>query len=94
MDANASDAEKNTPPETLTKKVLHIRALEDTWVKIIVDNQEPKEYNLRTGDQLEEEATVGYNLLIGNASGLELKLDGKPVNISGKDGEVVNIQIP
>ena len=93
-DPNTSAAKNKIPSATLTKKVLHIRALEDTWVKIIVDNPEPKEYNLRSGDQLDEEATVGYNLLIGNAIGLELKLDGKPVNISGKAGEVVNIQIP
>jgi hypothetical protein len=63
-------------------------------MKIIVDNQEPKEYNLRSGDQLEEEATRGYNLLIGNAAGLELKLNGEPIKISGKEGEVVNLQIP
>ena len=87
-------AKTDRPSGTLTKRVLRIRALEDTWVKIIVDNQEPKEYNLRAGDQMEEEATVGYNLLIGNAGGLEMKLDGNPVAISGKDGEVVNIQIP
>jgi hypothetical protein len=41
-----------------------------------------------------EKATAGYNLLIGNASGLELKLNGEPVEISGKEGEIVNIQLP
>ena len=89
-----SDTKTDIPPETLTKLVLQINALEDTWVKIIVDNQEPKEYNLRSGDQLEEEASTGYNLLIGNASGLELKLNGESVAISGKVGEIVNIQLP
>ncbi len=89
-----SDAKKKTPSEPLEKLVLQITALEDTWAKIIVDNQAPKEYSLQTGDQLEEEATVGYNLLIGNAAGLELKLNGEPIKISGKAGEVVNIQLP
>ena len=89
-----SDTKTDIPPETLTKLVLQINALEDTWVKIIVDNQEPKEYNLRSGDQMEEEASTGYNLLIGNASGLELKLNGESVAISGKVGEIVNIQLP
>ena len=90
----SSDTKTDIPPETLTKLVLQINALEDTWVKIIVDNQEPKEYNLRSGDELEEEASTGYNLLIGNASGLELKLNGESVAISGKVGEIVNIQLP
>ncbi len=88
------DVKTGAASEKQTKLVLKINALDDTWVKIIVDNQEPKEYNLRSGDQLEEEATAGYNLLIGNAGGLELKLNGEPVKIAGKEGEVVNIQIP
>ena len=93
-DRKPSDTNTDTPPETSSKLMLQISALEDTWMKIIIDNQEPKEYNLRSGDQLEEEATRGYNLLIGNAAGLELKLNGKPVKISGKEGEVVNLKIP
>jgi cytoskeletal protein RodZ len=93
-DRKPSDTKTGTPPETSSKLVLQIRALEDTWMKIIIDNQEPKEYNLRSGDQLEEEAANGYNLLIGNAAGLELKLNGKPLKISGKEGEIVNLQVP
>ena len=49
---------------------------------------------MQPGEQLEENATVGYNLLIGNAGGVELKLNGESIKISGKDGEVVNIQLP
>ena len=93
-DRKPSDRETGTPPAAASKLMLQISALEDTWIKIIVDNQEPKEYNLRSGDQLDEEATRGYNLLIGNAAGLELKLNGKPVKSFGKQGEVVNLQIP
>jgi cytoskeletal protein RodZ len=93
-DRRPSDTKTGMPPEKPSKLVLQISALEDTWMKIIVDNQEPKEYNLRSGDQLEEEATMGYNMLIGNAAGLELKLNGKPLKISGKEGEIVNLQIP
>jgi len=33
-------------------------------------------------------------LLIGNAGGLELQLNGEPIKISGKTGEVVNIELP
>ena len=79
------------PPE---KWVLQITAIENTWVKLIIDNKDAKEYNLSSGEHLEVEASVGYNLLIGNAGGLELKLNGEPVPISGKIGEVVSIQLP
>lgn len=89
-----SETKIESPPVTASKLILHINVLEDTWIKIIADNQEPKEYTLRSGDQLEEEANRGYNLLIGNAAGLKLKLNGKPIKISGKEGEIVNLQIP
>lgn len=91
---NATDAKKGTSSQPRESWVLQITALEDTWVKIIADNQAAKEYNLKSGEQLKEGAATGYNLLIGNAAGLELKLNGKPVKISGKAGEVVNVQLP
>jgi hypothetical protein len=39
-------------------------------------------------------ATSLFNLLIGNAGGVELKLNGQPVEVFGKSGQVVNIQLP
>lgn len=76
------------------KLVLHIAAVDDTWIKVIIDNKESKEYNLNSGEEMELAASAGFNLLIGNAGGLELEFNGKPVKISGKAGEVVNIQLP
>ena len=90
----ASSAKKSPTPKPLEKFVLHITAVDDTWIKVIVDNKDPREYNLMSGEKLEMEASAGFNLLIGNAGGLELKLNGEPIKISGKAGEVVNIQLP
>jgi cytoskeletal protein RodZ len=89
-----SVAQKGSNPKTPEKLVLHLAAIEDTWIKVIVDNKDSKEYNLKSGENLEMEASVGYNLLVGNARGVELKLNEKPIPISGKNGEVVNIQLP
>ncbi|MGD8882445.1 MAG: DUF4115 domain-containing protein [Desulfobacterales bacterium] len=89
--SNTKTESTTKPPE---KWFLEITAIENTWVKLIIDNKDPKEYNLSSGDQFEVEASAGYNLLIGNARGLELKLNGKPVPILGKTGEVVSIQLP
>lgn len=74
--------------------LLKILAIEETWVKVIMDNQSPKEYSLHPGDRLEFEASFGYNLLIGNAGGIKLILDDNPIDVPGKSGQVVNIQIP
>jgi cytoskeleton protein RodZ len=76
------------------KLTLQIEALEDTWLKVIVDEKKPTEYNLKTGDTIRLEAKSGYNLLIGNAAGLALKLNEKPVPIPGEAGQVVTLHLP
>ena len=76
------------------KLLLEIMTIEDTWIKIIMDGRSPKQYSLKPGDRLELEASSGFNLLIGNAAGVNLSLNGKPVKVPGKSGEVVNVQIP
>jgi hypothetical protein len=84
-----------TPPENIEKQLfLRIITVEDTWIKIIIDDQSPKEYSLKPGDRLDFEASSNYNLLIGNAGGVELSLDDRPIEVPGKSGHVVNIQIP
>ena len=76
------------------KLTLKVTAVENTWLKIIIDEKESSEHNLTSGDKLELEATSGFNLLIGNSAGLKLTLNDKPVPLSGKSGEVVTISLP
>ena len=89
-----SSVKKGATTKPLEKLVLHITAVDDTWIKVIVDNKDSREYNLTSGEKLEMEASAGFNLLIGNAGGLKMEFNGKPIKISGKVGEVVNIQLP
>jgi cytoskeletal protein RodZ len=74
--------------------LLKIMANEKTWMKIIIDNKEQREYSLDVGDNIALEADSGYNLLIGNAGGVELLLNNNPIALNGKSGQVVNVQIP
>ncbi len=76
------------------KLLLQVTAVEDTWLKVIMDEKGSTVYNLHPGDQIELEAAAGFNLLIGNAGGLKLTLNDKPVSIPGKSGEVVTIELP
>jgi cytoskeletal protein RodZ len=87
-----TDAVSGTPKSG--KLILQISALEDTWVKVIVDENESTEYNLKAGDNLRIEAKTGYNLLIGNAAGVTLRLNEKPVSIQGESGQVVTLHLP
>jgi cytoskeleton protein RodZ len=93
-EAQGLSASKGFPTAKSEKYVLTIVALEDVWVKVMIDNQAPNEFNLHSGEHLELEAAEGYNLLIGNAGGCKLTLNGEPVSIPGKIGEVVNLQLP
>ena len=94
QNVQGSDAPKGSPVNQSGKWILTIIAVEDLWVKVIIDSEAPKEYSLRSGENLELEASVRYNLLIGNAGGCELKLNGQPVSISRKIGEIVSLQLP
>ena len=74
--------------------VLKVVALEPTWLKIIADDQVAQEYSLDVGDTLSLGAQIQFSLLIGNAAGVQLTLDGKPVTVPGKSGQVVTLQLP
>ncbi len=74
--------------------LLSIITIETTWIKVIIDGRMPKEYSLEPGDRIELEALSGFNLLVGNATGVQLILNDKPIEVLGKRGQVVNIQLP
>jgi len=81
----------NNKPEKL---ILKITAIEETWMKIIIDDQKPNEYSLKPGDLVELKATLGYNLFIGNAGGVRLLLNSESIEVPGISGQVVNLKIP
>lgn len=76
------------------KYILNIAVHEDTWLKIIIDNGSSKNYELKAGDELELEAVSNFSLLIGNAAGVKIRLNDNLVPVSGKSGEVVNLDLP
>ena len=82
------------PKETPGEYLLQIDAVEETWLKVITDRQLPKKYNLNPGDRLELTATTGYNLLIGNATGIRLRLNHQPVAVEGKHDQAVTLKLP
>jgi len=89
-----SEAVKKPRIPATPKHVLTVSAQEDGWVKVSIDQGTPSEHTLKAGGQVKLEAQVSFNLLIGNAAGIRLNLDGKPVHVPGKRGEVVNLHLP
>jgi hypothetical protein len=76
------------------KLKLQVVAVERTWLKVIVDGEKVRSYDLKPEDRLELEGTTSFNLMIGNATGLEIVLDDRPVKIFGSSGQVVSLKIP
>lgn len=65
-----------------------------TWVKIYVDDQAPKEYIFQPGSRPQWKAREGFNLLVGNAAGIEFEFNGRKFENLGKLGQVVRLDFP
>lgn len=89
-----SVAQSESKGHVSDKQVLNITAHEDTWIKIIIDKGSSKNYELVAGDHLELKAASSFSLLIGNATGVKITLNDKLIPVSGKSGEVVNLDLP
>ena len=88
------------PPEDTAKEkegqkfLLKADVKERTWVKIRIDGREPKEYVFSPGSQPEWEAKEGFELLIGNAGGLDFMLNGEEMKDLGNPGQVIRLKFP
>ncbi len=89
--ATVSDSILANPKEKL---FLKIDAVEDTTLTIIVDDSDPLEYLLHPMDHMELEASEKINLVVSNAGGVKILLNEHLVDIPGKSGDVVYIELP
>ena len=65
-----------------------------TWVRIYIDDQEPKEYIFQPGNMPLWKAKEGYKIIIGNAAGIEFDFNGKRIANLGNIGQVINLVLP
>ncbi|WP_319524805.1 RodZ domain-containing protein [uncultured Desulfosarcina sp.] len=80
--------------KTREKLKLKVIAVEQTWLKVIVDEQNAKSYKLKAEERLELEGSSNFNLMIGNAAAVKIFLDDRPVMIYGGSDQVVSLKIP
>ncbi len=76
-------------PLTLTAYVR-----ERTWLKIYVDDGDPKEYIFNPGNSHEWKAREGFDVIIGNADGIDLEFNGEKIENLGAPGQVVRLVFP
>ena len=65
-----------------------------TWVRIIIDGQEPKEYIFQPGARPQWKARESFDILIGNAVGIEFEFNKERIGNLGNLGQVVRLKLP
>jgi cytoskeletal protein RodZ len=70
---------------------LQLRAVEETWVSLQVDDQSEKEMTFKPGEGLSVQASNRVRMVLGNAGGMDFTFNGKPLERFGKPGEVLTL---
>jgi len=72
---------------------LEFEVLQNCWVSVRSDGTRVLVKELKPGDDQAVEASKAFYLILGNAGGVRLKINGKPLKLLGKPGEIVKILI-
>lgn len=94
IQAVSSVVDTTTSIVAQVKQQLHkldLVALEKTWVRISVDDENAEEYIFDKGNTKSWTAKDTFKLRIGRADGLELKLNGKSLGNLGLSSEVIDL---
>lgn len=75
-------------------RTLTITAVERTWFRVTIDKNTSKELILSPGERAVFKAHETFELLVGNAAGLQIELDGQQVPVQGKSGKVISLTLP
>jgi hypothetical protein len=73
----------------VVERVLLMRAIDTTWVRVQPDGAAPSEEMLSPGSVREWRSPGRFHVTVGNAGGVELELDGRALPALGAPGQVV-----
>lgn len=73
--------------------ILVIKATEETWLRMKIDQNPPFQVLLKPGEKIERKG-AGFAVDIGNAGGIIMQFKGETIENLGKSGEVVHLQLP
>ena len=84
------------PPVAVSEKTLHlvIEARESSWLRITEGRTPSYQVLLKPGERIERTASDFFLLDIGNAGGVDLIFQGKPLGSLGKPGQVLHLRLP
>jgi len=76
------------------KKILEIKALANTWIRIEPDSGPAEELLMAPGDIQIFTAKTGFYLQTGNAGGIRLRYDGRELPALGKANQTLSLTLP
>jgi transcriptional regulator with XRE-family HTH domain len=82
------------PPEKLQlgKGIfLRLKVNQDCWLNIDIDGEMSRQYYLKAGDLIEWKGDKYFALDVGNAGGVEVEFNGKPMKPLGEVGKPVHV---
>ena len=71
-----------------------MEARETVWLRIREDRHPSEQMILKPGETLDRFASESFTVDIGNAGGIDIVFQGKPVGNIGKSGQVVHLRFP
>lgn len=90
--ADQSSAPAVAPP-AVTVHQLEILAAQKTWIQVTIDEERPESELLQPGETRKWQASQRAELIIGNRGGVELKWDGKPVDLGAGTARVIRLSL-
>lgn len=96
QDPTEGESETETVPAPVAARVtLTLECEGDSWAKLIADGATVFAGMIRRGERRSFEAREGFRLTLGNAGGVRVTVDGRPLDPLGRNGEVVrDLSIP
>ncbi len=77
-----------------THHVLRLKALEETWLQVQLENGKKENRLMKAGETRAWEVEKSIRLWLGNAGGVKASWDGKPLSPFGKRGRVIRVRLP
>jgi cytoskeleton protein RodZ len=77
-----------------SKHQFSVEASQKTWIQVTTDDKNTQNAMLEPGDKREWEAGNTMKIVVGNAGGIRMKWDGRPVEVPAKSGSVLRFSLP
>ncbi|MGC8659935.1 MAG: helix-turn-helix domain-containing protein [Desulfomonilaceae bacterium] len=100
LSAHSSHSEKSSPsltnvqPSQTGKKVLEIKAIANSWIRVEPDTGPAEEIIMSPGDIQVFTAKNSFRVITGNAGGIRLRFDGRVMPVLGKSNQTLALTLP